>query len=160
MYVLNHILDSTYLWDRIRLQGGAYGCQVTLGRDGNLVICSYCDPELGETLKVIDEIGDFIRNLELSQEELERCIIGTIGSLSSPLTMEQKSEQVLIYGITHVSQQLLEKEWQEILTTTIEDLRNCAPLIEDVLKQKALCVIGNKTKIKKEAKRFKKIYTL
>lgn len=160
LYVLNHILDSTYLWDRIRLQGGAYGCQVTLGRDGNLVICSYCDPELGETLKVIDEIGDFIRNLELSQEELERCIIGTIGSLSSPLTMEQKSEQVLIYGITHVSQQLLEREWQEILTTTIEDLKNCAPLIEDVLRQKALCVIGNKSKIKKEAKRFKKIYTL
>ena len=74
--------------------------------------------------------------------------------------MEQKSEQVLIYGITHVSQQLLEREWQEILTTTIEDLKNCAPLIEDVLRQKALCVIGNKSKIKKEAKRFKKIYTL
>ena len=160
LYVLNHILDSTYLWDKVRLQGGAYGAQLTLGRDGNMVFCSSCDPELGATLEAFNEAVAFIQKLDLSLKELERCIIGTIGGLTNPLTMEQKSEQVLIYGLTHVTKDIIEKEWQEVLNTTIEDLRNCADLVEAVCKLNGTCVIGNRTKIMEEASRFKSIESL
>ncbi|MEF9958334.1 MAG: insulinase family protein [Niameybacter sp.] len=160
LYVLNHIVDSTYLWDKVRLQGGAYGAQLTLGRDGNLVFCSYCDPELGATLDAFSGSTPFVQSLELTPKELERCIIGTVGGLTQPLTMEQKSEQVLIYGITQVTQELIEKEWEQVLHTTVEELRSLAPLLEAVCKQKALCVIGSRTKIMEEANRFQHIRSL
>ena len=159
LHVVNNILDSTYLWDKIRLQGGAYGSNVMLNRDGNLVICSYCDPGLEETLAAYRGIGEHLKNLYLEEEELEKYIIGTIGGLDMPLTMEQKSERALIYSLCQVSHEQLQKERDEVLATTLEDLQVVGELFEAVMSQNALCVIGSKSKILENTHYFKQIKT-
>lgn len=158
--VVSHILDSTYLWDKVRLQGGAYGANVMLSRDGNMILSSYCDPGLSETLDVFKGIGEYLENLDLEGDELEKYKIGTIGGLDMPLTMEQKSERALIYSLCEVQEAKLQKERDEVIETTLEDIQAFGKLFDEVLAQDALCVIGNKTKIMEASHYFGEIKSL
>jgi len=69
------LLRTGYLWDRVRVQGGAYGSMISFDYyTGDFGLVSYRDPNLTETLDVYDEIADFLANLDLTQDELEkRC---------------------------------------------------------------------------------------
>ena len=160
LHLTSHILDSTYLWDKVRLQGGAYGASVLLSRDGNMVLSSYCDPGLGETLEVFKEIGNYLENLDLDEDELEKYKIGTIGGLDMPLTMEQKSERAMIYSLAQVEHQKLQLERDQVLSATINEIRAVGKLFNAVMQKQALCVVGNKAKIMEEAILFKKIRSI
>lgn len=152
--VAAHIIESIYLWDRIRLQGGAYGCDLLVSRDGNVVTCSYCDPKLTNTLKVFEGIGDFLRNLQLEESELERYIIHTIGTMQVPMSMEQKSERGLMYTLCGMSILQLEEAMQEILNTNLEQIRRLGDLFDAFSVSPYLCVVGSKKQIKKHKKYF------
>ena len=87
MSVLETILRYEYLWIRIRVQGGAYGAFANFYDDGNMIFCSYRDPNLVETLNVYKELPQYpswvLRWL------IVRCvkyIIGTMSSLDLPMT--------------------------------------------------------------------------
>ena len=58
LIVLKTIMSLDYLWNKIRVQGGAYGGFANLVRSGNLVFVSYRDPNLAESLKVYDNVVD------------------------------------------------------------------------------------------------------
>lgn len=155
--VLANILESTYLWERIRLQGGAYGCDLLLSREGHLVLCSYCDPHLNTTIKAYDEIAQFLKKLKIDKDELERYILSTIGTMKAPLSMEQKSERALTYYLCHMTEELLSKAMEEVLQTTAEDLVHFAPLFEAMAKENNVCVIGSEKQIKKHKKLFNQL---
>lgn len=159
MNVVSNLLNSTYLWDKVRLQGGAYGCDVNLSEDGNLVICSSCDPGLIETLRVYNNIGAFLRHIDLNESELLKYVIGTIGGLDHPLTMEQKSERAVAHYLCHVTHEMLQKEREEVLHTTLEDIRKSADLFDVLSREKSLCVIGNSSKILNHKKLFDTLVT-
>lgn len=160
LYVVNNILDSTYLWDKVRLQGGAYGCELSIGRDGNVVMCSSCDPELTKTLETYNGISEFLRNIELNQEELLKYIIGTIGGMDIPLTMEQKSEKALTYYLCGISHETIQLTRSQIIKTTLEDIRRLAYLFEESKSSHAVCVIGNSNKLNKNKDLFDFIKSL
>lgn len=61
LLVLKTILGYDYLWNRVRVKGGAYGCMSTIARTGNMAFVSYRDPNLTETLKAFNEAPDFIK---------------------------------------------------------------------------------------------------
>ena len=120
LYVVSHLLNTTYLWDTVRLQGGAYGAECMLGRDGLILFASYCDPGIKATLEAYDAIADYLQHLELTEEMLESYIVGTIGTMDYPFNMEQKSEQVIYYYLSELTPEMRLRERQEVLDTTLE----------------------------------------
>ena len=160
LHLATHILDSTYLWEKVRLQGGAYGASLIVSRDGNMVISSYCDPELSATLEIFKGIGDYLETLELDEDEFEKYKIGTIGGLDVPLTMEQKSERAMLYNLAQVEHQKLQSERDQLLATTLQDIHQLGGLFKAVMQKQALCVIGHKAKIMEDAELFKVIKSI
>ncbi len=154
MEVAANIIESTYLWDHVRLKGGAYGCDLLISHDGNLVICSYCDPKLKGTLEVFEGIGNFLRHLQMEEEELERYIIHTIGTMQVPMSMEQKSERGLMYTLCGMSIDKVKQVMHEILNIDLADIRALAPIFDALNKAPYLCVVGSKKQIKKCKKYF------
>ena len=55
---------------------------------------------------------------------------------------------------------MLQKERDEILATTVEDLKGFAKMVENVMAQNVLCVVGNEKKIAEDKELFKKILPL
>ncbi|MCE5255358.1 MAG: insulinase family protein, partial [Spirochaetaceae bacterium] len=80
--VVKKYLDTAFLWEKVRVQGGAYGCPSAYDPNtGIFVFVSYRDPNLVRTIEVYDSAKDFLGKLEISDEELRKCIIGTVGDV-------------------------------------------------------------------------------
>ena len=153
--VLETILRYDYLWTRVRVQGGAYGGFAKFERNGNMVFGSYRDPNLKETLAVYDETADYLRNCVIDQREMTKYIIGTMSQLDTPLTASQKGEKSTNQYIRKISQQMIQTERDEILTTQHQDICKLSELIDEGMKQNYLCVFGNEQKIKENSNLFK-----
>ncbi|MCO5572009.1 hypothetical protein L7F22_025760 [Adiantum nelumboides] len=83
-YVISKYIGNTWLWDRVRVSGGAYGgfCDFD-SHSGVFSFLSYRDPNLLETLDIYDKAVEFLRELELDDDSLTKAIIGTIGDVDS-----------------------------------------------------------------------------
>ncbi len=160
LHVVANILNSNYLWDRIRLSGGAYGCDLTIGRNGHIILCSYSDPHLIRTLKAYEQIADYLRKIQFTKEELHSYIIGTIGALDMPLSLEQKSHRAYLYKLCNHSEQMIEKERVEVLGTTIKDIQRSSLLFEALEALENYCVIGSARQIKSQKNLFDRMITL
>ncbi len=149
------ILRTGYLWDRVRVQGGAYGCSLSFDSfTGDLGLVSYRDPNLGETLDVFDGIGHFLEHLELSSKELEKIVIGAVGNLDPPLTPDRKGAISKTEHLTGLSREIRQKRRDELFSVTLNDVRGFADWFNQLRDQGRICVLGNESKIKKEKKRF------
>ncbi|EDS77024.1 Zn-dependent peptidase, insulinase family [Clostridium botulinum C str. Eklund] len=158
--VLANVLGSGYLWNGIRIKGGAYGANVSVN-SGNLLFSSYRDPNLKETIDIFDKVPDYLSNFNADEKEMTNYIIGTIGKQDSainqlssnlgPISEGVIGDNMYITGITTAD---IQKQREEILSTTSEDIRNFAKLVDAVLKQDYLCVVGGDAKIKENEKEF------
>jgi Zn-dependent M16 (insulinase) family peptidase len=143
--ILNY-LRTTWLWEKIRVQGGAYGAFSLFNpRSGVLTFLSYRDPNLAQTLQVYDQTAQFLRQLDggrLSQEELTRSIIGVIGSLDAyqlPDTKGYTSLARYLAGETDEQRQV----WRDqVLSTSAQDFFQLADILEKMRDQAAIVVLG------------------
>lgn len=152
--VLQTILSLDYLWQNVRVKGGAYGCMVNFKRNGNVYFVSYRDPNLKETLEVFDNMHSYIADFDADQREMRKYIIGTINKLDQPLTPSMKNEKLVSMYFTGVGKEKLQKERNEVLEVTPEKIRELAELIKEVAKQDNICVLGNENKIQENKEIF------
>jgi Zn-dependent M16 (insulinase) family peptidase len=153
--VLKTILGYDYLWNRVRVKGGAYGCMSTIARTGNMAFVSYRDPNLTETLKAYDEAADFIKSFDVSEREMTKYIIGTISNLDMPLTPSSKGEKALGMYMRGITKEDRQRERDEVLSTNVDSIKEYANLIGDIMNKDFICVVGDEKKIKANKDEFK-----
>lgn len=155
LLVLKTILGMDYLWNKVRVQGGAYGAFATVNRSGNFIFASYRDPNLMETLQAYDGAVKYLKDFNTTEREMLKYIIGTISELDMPLTPSMEGETALSYYMRSISLEDRQSERKEVLSTTAEDIRNFASLVSDVMNQDFVAVLGNNNKINECSKMFK-----
>jgi Zn-dependent M16 (insulinase) family peptidase len=148
LQVLKTIVGFDYLWNKVRVQGGAYGAFSNFQWGGNTVFSSYRDPNLAETLSAYDKAADFVQNFDTSTREMTKYILGTISELDSPLSASMKGIVADEYYIRNISHDSVQKERDEILNTNKEEIRKLASIISEGMKQNYFCVLGSEEKIK------------
>ncbi|MBO5302523.1 MAG: insulinase family protein [Lachnospiraceae bacterium] len=158
--ILKVILSYDYLWVNVRVKGGAYGCGSGFMRSGNAYFSSYRDPNLEKTNAIYEKTPEYIRNFTADERDMTKYIIGTISELDTPMNPSAKgmrSTTAYLSGITYAD---IQKERDEVIGATEEDIRKLADLIEAVMKQQNFCVIGNEEKIKEQKEMFTEIKDL
>lgn len=158
--VLANILNSSFLHNEIRAKGGAYGGGITIPRTATLATYSYRDPNLKNTVEVYDKIGDFVKNLKISDEDLKNFIIGSMNTFDPLLSPEQIGELNLARYITNLSIEDVKKSKEEALNTNVEKLRAFGEVIDKAMKKNYLAVIGSESKIRENEELFKKIKSI
>lgn len=143
MEVLKNILRYGYLWNKVRVQGGAYGARFNITELGNLMLCSYRDPNVKQTYDVYEGIPKYIENIDLNERELNKAIIGAISSIQLPLSIQSKGRFAVDCHLVNKTKELRQQQRTEILNTNIEDLRNLSKVLGDVINQKCCIVVGN-----------------
>ncbi len=157
LLVLKTILGYDYLWNRVRVKGGAYGCMSIISRTGNIAFVSYRDPNLTETLNAFNEASDFIKSFDISDREMQKYIIGTISNLDIPLTPASKGEKALGMYMRGITKEDRQKERNEVLSTNVEVIKEYSKLIEDIMNKDFMCVVGDEKKIKANKDIFKNL---
>lgn len=158
--VIKNLVGSDYLYTEIRAKGGAYGQGLLVNQDGDMVATSYRDPHIINTLKVYDNIADYIRNLKLTDKELKDAIIGSINTFDPNLSPQDKGELAMSRYITGLTEEEVEKNKEECLKTTLEELKEYAEVLEKVMEKEYICVIGNEEKIMEHKELFGEIMPL
>ncbi|WP_010631808.1 insulinase family protein [Sporolactobacillus vineae] len=154
MLVLKQALTLDYLWNRVRVLGGAYGCGISAESSGNFIFWSYRDPNLRETLKIYDESAKFAASFKADPFTMTKYIIGTISSLDAPLTPSGIGELSDERYFAHVSEQDIQRIREEVLATTPEDIQKFSGLLQKVTDENHICVFGGESKIKEDKELF------
>ncbi|MCH4072943.1 insulinase family protein [Pseudoramibacter sp.] len=157
LFVLKTIMDMGYLWNRVRVKGGAYGTGMSVSKSGDLIFSSYRDPHVLQTVQAYDQAGAYVKEMQMSQRELEKAIIGSISTKDHPLSSAMQSYVEDRQFFTDQTPEWIQEERDQILSTTVKDLRDCGEKIDAAIDQNALCVIGNEEKIRKNQEIFNEL---
>lgn len=160
LMMLKSILSMDYLWSRVRVQNGAYGCFCDFRRSGNMFFASYRDPNIKETLTIYKEVADYVANINLSERELVQYLIGTISQLDFPYTPASEGKTAQVYHLVGVQREEQQASRDELFATTNEVLRSFAPMLEACLAQNMYCVFGSPQKIDEAKELFTEFTTI
>ncbi len=140
--VITRYLQTAWLWEKIRVQGGAYGGMCSFDqRSGAFVFASYRDPNLTASLEIYKATGDYLENLVLSEDELTRALIGSIGQLDIYQLPDSKgfsSCMRYLLNYTHAERQQLR---DEILATTQADFNAFGTILKRAFENPAVSVL-------------------
>jgi hypothetical protein len=160
LQVLSTILSREYLHNTIRAQGGAYGAGISIDRTGHLITYSYRDPNLKETIEAYDSMADYIRNLNLTKNDLTTFIIGTISRMDPATTPHMKGQIATSRFISNVTQEDVQKNRDEILSTRVKDIKDCVDILESTMKENYVCALGNENKLRENQDLFNNLVQL
>lgn len=152
--VMETILRYEYLWKKVRVLGGAYGAFTQFLRDGTAILCSYRDPNLAETLKAYEDLPAYLENLTLSDREMTKYVIGTMAAAETQLTPSMKGERAMVHYLSGNTRESRMKIRDEVINCQVEDIRKLAPLVESVMKDPYICVMGSEDKIERDKALF------
>lgn len=116
-------LRTGYLWEKVRVQGGAYGAMCSLDRaTGDFVLASFRDPNIENTLKVYDNCAAYLQENKPDKRALESAVIGAIGELDAYLLPEAKGHAAFLRKLSGNTAELRAKLRDEVLGTSVEDI--------------------------------------
>jgi Zn-dependent M16 (insulinase) family peptidase len=149
--VITKYLRMTYLWEKLRVQGGAYGAYVLFDdRSGVLSFLSYRDPNVAGTIENYDKAAAFLKGLDsarLTENELTKAIIAAIGDLDTYQLPDAKGYTSMMRYLTHRTEELRQKTRDEVLSTNGEDFIAFGEVLEKVAQSNAVAVLGSQTAI-------------
>ncbi len=142
--VAAQLLGLGYLWNTIRVKGGAYGTDMGLRSDGTLCLTSYRDPNPAGSLDSFDGAGEALRSFCQNSEGLDKYIISTVAAtdpLMTPRTKGLMAAVLYFTGRDHASRQRL---LREILHTSRADLEAFSRVLDAVCGRAGVCVVGGR----------------
>lgn len=158
--VLRVILGYDYLWNNVRVKGGAYGCMSGFTMNGDAFFVSYRDPNLQGTMDIFEKVVDYVSKFDADDREMTQYIIGAVSELDMPLTPAAKALRSLSSYMTGKDDDIYQKERDELLATTPESLRELASHMQAILDTNSMCVVGNEDKIRAEGGAYKVVLPL
>ena len=157
MKVLETILRYEYLWTKIRIQGGAYGATARFELNGLGVFASYRDPQLAKSLEAYKQLPSWLKTVEFSNRELDKYVIGTISGMDTPLTNTMRLDQAAIQYLKNLPDSTRQRIRDEVLHVTNADLQALGKVVEDMLSDGLLCIVGRKQPIEANRELFTSI---
>ncbi len=158
--ILKVMLGYEYLWVNVRVKGGAYGCMCGFGKSGESYFVSYRDPNLGKTIEVYEKAAENIAQFDADERTMTQYIIGAVSDLDVPMNPAAVGLFSLSAYMTGLTQEVLQKERDELLSATVTDIQALSKYIEAFMSDEFLCVVGNAEKLKEEADLFMKVESL
>ena len=142
LVVLRH-LRMGYLWDRVRVQGGAYGSFISHNRaTGSLVFLSYRDPNVERTLEVYRGAADYLGNLTMTETDVSRAVVGAIGDMDAYMLPGAKGATAMWRRLCGDTDDIRARIREEALSTTLKDFHEFAPWLARVLEASTPCALG------------------
>ena len=145
--VLAQIVNYDYLWAEIRVKGGAYGCSLSIGKNGDVSLGSYRDPNVKNTYDVYDNLTTYLKNFKVSKEIFNSYIIGTMSNFDVPASTPSFINEWDINYLLNVSKKDKENLKKQVLKTKIDDINSCHEIFEKFKETSSKYTIGNSSKI-------------
>ncbi len=138
--VLANVLNYMYLWNEIRVQGGAYGCGFDCKDSGETIFYTYRDPQPARSLGIFDKARDFLRDFCASSPDLTGPILSSVSALDPLLTSAEKMSEAESRWFRGLTQEEIDGRYRALVRTTPRDLLGLMDILENLAADKAICV--------------------
>ncbi len=136
-------LSFDFLWNEVRVKGGAYGVGFQASRTGALRFYSYRDPHLDETLARYRAAEEWIATFNPSPDELDGYVVSSVATLDAPHKPRELMRRQDIDLLSGYTPQDRIRTRHEMLTADVPSVRSLAPAIAHTAIDGAVCVFGN-----------------
>jgi len=141
--VTSMLLTFGYLWNEIRVHGGAYGCGFRSAVSGNTTFHSYRDPNPLNSLRVYSETSSFIKDFVSSDEGIERYIISSIAATEALMSTAKQGYNADINFLANITKQDKQAIRDRMLSLKKEDLLEICDMFDRMSEKGSVCIIGN-----------------
>ncbi|HDL64469.1 MAG TPA: hypothetical protein ENH12_03665, partial [Proteobacteria bacterium] len=150
LFLLSKNISYGYLWEEVRVKGGAYGCGASYNTaQGTFSLSSYRDPNIIGTLRAYGGIFDYIEDkMDLSPAGLEQAIIGTVKYLDRPIRPEQAVDLALHRHLSGRSPERIREFRHRLFNLKGDDIRKAsAEILRPGRKDSSVCVITSRERL-------------
>ena len=148
MWLTTSILTLGYLWNKVRVQGGAYGAGIQVDRSGNIFSYSFRDPTPAKTLDADSGAADFILAFARQGDELDQYIISALNELNPLLSPRDKGSLADGRYMSGYTRAEAEKIRMQILHTVPDDLIRSMEWLDAFAREGAVCVVAHQDALK------------
>jgi Zn-dependent M16 (insulinase) family peptidase len=154
LQVFSRLLSYGYLWEEIRVKGGAYGGMCSYDPVGSTFsLMSYRDPSIARTLEAYQAVPDVVAHTSWSDDDVERALIGCAKHDERPVRPAPATTTALCREIGGITTDLRRKRWQQLIATTPADVRKAAgALLEHSFPQSNVCVLASEKHLREAAR--------
>ncbi|HHB89919.1 MAG TPA: peptidase M16 [Anaerolineae bacterium] len=147
-FAINAFLRTTWLWEQVRMKGGAYGgFSLFDHRTGLFDYLSYRDPNLLNTLRVYDQTADFLRQVALPKDEIVKSIIGAVSRKDPYLLPDARGWTSMVRYFTGEDDAYRQRLHDQLLETSEADFRAFADVLAELNRTAHIVVMGAEAKV-------------
>lgn len=159
-YLLGRMVSFDYLWAKIRAEGGAYGCQMSVLPNQSWTMSSYRDPNVKRTIEAFRSASSWLKDLELGEQELLNYKIGAVAGYDRTPKTYVQAKRMDSWYLRQEGPQVRAKVREGLLKASEEDLKNRRQAMESFAGEGTVCVLGNRAKIEEAAGQFDNVTVL
>ncbi len=146
--VINGYLRTSWLWEKVRVLGGAYGGFCLFDRiSGVFTFLSYRDPNLLKTIENFDGAARFLRSANIGDDEVRKAVIGAIGDMDTYMLPDSRGYVSMLRRLTGDTEERRQRMREQVLATTSRDFRAFAEVLESVNREGIVKVLGSQNAI-------------
>lgn len=145
--VATRALSYDYLWNEVRVKGGAYGVGFRRSTSGQEAFWSYRDPGVDGTIARYEGAAAWLADWRPTTSELSGYVVSTVASHDAPVKPRPLARRQDVALFSHRPAGWRDQVRSDELACTAEDIRALAPALAELPQQRALCVFGARDKI-------------
>ena len=145
--LLTRIIDTGYLWEKVRMENGAYGVGAAVnGMEGVLSFSSYRDPLIKETQEAFKASLKYIIDGNITEDELFKAVLNCIGKEIKPLSPGEKGHVNIRRNLYSFSDDIRQKNREIMLKAEVKDIIKAAERLYKSFDIVSCCTMcGNET---------------
>lgn len=142
--VASRALTYDFLWNEVRVKGGAYGVGFSATYSGNMRFYSYRDPHIDETIERFEQSAAYLRAFNPSKTEMDGFVVSSTAGFDTPKKardLARRQAGQYFAGIP-TDQRALTRS--QIIEASVDTIRGLAGAVQATADKKLVCVFGNK----------------
>lgn len=147
--VAANALSYDYLWNEIRVKGGAYGCGFRAAGERQTAFYTYRDPAVDPSIERVERAGAWLGSFEPDEAAFEGFIVSCVSGMDAPVKPYALTKRRNTTYLAGLDPHAREERRAQMLTATPGELRSLGADVTRIAAASPTCVFGGRDVIAK-----------
>ena len=147
--VAANALSYDYLWNEIRVKGGAYGCGFRAAGERQAAFYTYRDPAIDPSIERVARAGEWLGSFEPDEAAFEGFIVSCVSGMDAPVKPYALTKRRNTTYLAGLDPHAREERRAQMLATTPGELRSLGTDVTRIAAESPTCVFGGRDVIAK-----------
>lgn len=147
--VAANALSYDYLWNEIRVKGGAYGCGFRAAGERQAAFYTYRDPAIDPSIERVARAGEWLGSFEPDEAAFEGFIVSCVSGMDAPVKPYALTKRRNTTYLAGLDPHAREERRAQMLAATPGELRSLGADVTRIAAESPTCVFGGRDVIAK-----------